>query len=657
MSFWDNNKDTFKAVGKATAKGIGRGTVAVSKAGYRTYKNHENKRNGVSETTEYSSSSLGSTTPLTKEQLLTLPTPPKRIPGQPPAVASTQQTQYIPQDQPMQQSVSLPPDMPQRQLPIPVQLSINPSPQTPEQPVNGQTNFQAPKFNYGIRMESDETIEKPKTPLPDVSKFAPPPIHKARGESTAMSKSSGKSTSGTATESVTKLEHSPSPALSADIDTLKFVAPPKPYRADSPANTKPSIQKPSPPPRLPARENTPLLNLVNSVNPINSGNDSILPTSETKKPPKPPKPIKKPQLMPSNPPPYRPSEVKVENTNLETTSLSEMPIIQPKPVSTTIAQPVTVTSEPEVKKTPPIKPKPKQLKPKPALKPKLNEKPTSLSPPPPPPPVRNYTRAPAAAPSNTPPKLDLQIETGWFAKSPLQLPTDLNGLNYSTSKQTTSQIVNGIHKETHQMNLSVRLKDLLIIKYIIIWQDDNINSAIIETKDFIPSPLTTPITNSDLVTYNHQFGEYIASWCEHHKQQQVGRGECWDLAKEALEKGCGKHAFVSTYTVHGYPILEIQGTESGITGKPQLDEIRRGDILQFETCTFYNQALKRTSTAGDPDHTSVVLRKDGDKLIVAEQNVNGARYVVEGEVVIRDLIKGKLVCYRAMPLVWGGDLN
>ena len=44
MSFWDNNKDSFKSAGKSTFKGITSGTKAVGQAGYRTYKKNEAKR-------------------------------------------------------------------------------------------------------------------------------------------------------------------------------------------------------------------------------------------------------------------------------------------------------------------------------------------------------------------------------------------------------------------------------------------------------------------------------------------------------------------------------------------------------------------------------------------------------------------------------------
>ena len=136
---------------------------------------------------------------------------------------------------------------------------------------------------------------------------------------------------------------------------------------------------------------------------------------------------------------------------------------------------------------------------------------------------------------------------------------------------------------------------------------------------------------------------------------KVATGECWDVAQKALQKGCGNHAFVSTYYHHGFPILTATGSPSGPSySASPLDEIRRGDILQFKSCTFTSSA--GTQIVGDPDHTSVVLEVASGVIHVGEQNVNGKRYVVRGKYVVENLKKGTLTVYRSMPRAWGGDL-
>lgn len=208
-------------------------------------------------------------------------------------------------------------------------------------------------------------------------------------------------------------------------------------------------------------------------------------------------------------------------------------------------------------------------------------------------------------------------------------------------------------------NITVRLKDLSIISYKFEYNNTNVKDVDVVIDNFVPSPLEKIPTKQELVANHERFGEYVAGWCEHHRGKTVGRGECWDLAKEALQKGCGNYAFVSTYVIHGYPILQVANSGSGIhfiNGDQQLDEIRRGDILQFKTCTFFDPATGVTSTCGQPDHTAVIVRKDGDKLILLEQNLGGRRYVVDGACIIKNLTQGEMYVYRPMPKEWAGEL-
>lgn len=159
------------------------------------------------------------------------------------------------------------------------------------------------------------------------------------------------------------------------------------------------------------------------------------------------------------------------------------------------------------------------------------------------------------------------------------------------------------------------------------------------------------LTKAELKLYATRFGEHVASWCIQHQGQQVLRGECWDLAHDALMKGCGNHAFVSTYTHHGYPILELRGTGSGVgvVHGPE-DEVRPGDILQFKTARF---ALENgVQTAGDPDHTAVVVEKQEERIMVLEQNVLGVRHVVPGSYVFKNIVEGSVVVYRPVPAEW-----
>lgn len=237
---------------------------------------------------------------------------------------------------------------------------------------------------------------------------------------------------------------------------------------------------------------------------------------------------------------------------------------------------------------------------------------------------------------------------------PMVLPKSLEGLNYSTSFKYSTQGGIGGMKKTSTREFNVRLKDLSKIKYSFSWVNEDLNLATVKIDEYMPSPIDARVPqNADLVTYSQQYGENVAGYSLHNEGQKVARGECWDLAKFALEEGCGGKAFVSTYYHHGYPILEVHGTPNDPTNmRPQLDDVRRGDILQFKTAKFENKATGSTQTAGDPDHTSVVIDKVGGKIYVLEQNVGGVKIVKRGEYEIANITQGSVVAYRPMPAGW-----
>lgn len=237
---------------------------------------------------------------------------------------------------------------------------------------------------------------------------------------------------------------------------------------------------------------------------------------------------------------------------------------------------------------------------------------------------------------------------------PMLLPKSLEGLNYSTSFMYSTQGGPGGMKKTSTRELNVRLKDLSKIKYKFTWVNEDISLANVAIDHYMPSPIDTRVPqHADLVAYSQQYGENVAGYSLHHEGQQAGRGECWDLAKFALEQGCGNQAFVSTYYHHGLPILEVHGTPNGpMMMRPQLDEVRRGDILQFNSAKFENKATGSTQTAGDPDHTSVVIDKVGEKIYVAEQNLGSVKIVKRGEYEIGNITQGSVAAYRPMPAGW-----
>ncbi|GEQ66786.1 hypothetical protein JCM33374_g449 [Metschnikowia sp. JCM 33374] len=273
---------------------------------------------------------------------------------------------------------------------------------------------------------------------------------------------------------------------------------------------------------------------------------------------------------------------------------------------------------------------------------------SSAASPPPPPPTRNYSRVPAQElpTARSKPDLDLELSTGWFANvtSPLVLPDALSGLNYSTTYQTSTRTFPGGTIHESMRSIDVRFKDLSRAIYNIKWSNENFSGAGVELVKFVPSPIENNApTKKELMEYSEKFGNYVASWCLHREGQKVGTGECWDLARDALAKGCGKHAFVSQYYHHGYPVLELAGTSSGasVSRGPE-DEIRVGDILQFKSAILHYKDTGVTQSVGSPDHTAVVYEKERDVVRVLEQNVQGVKIVRKGEYILGNMTSGSV---------------
>ncbi|CAH2350473.1 altered inheritance of mitochondria protein 3 [[Candida] railenensis] len=494
-----------------------------------------------------------------------------------------------------------------------------------------------------------------------------------------------------------------------DLKTeVKKAAPPKPAKLQKP-------QVPANPPpyedTVPSKENTPPPMAPRPS--ISSESIPVMPNfaaeiaakqSKPTKPekpaipgkPKPPKPVslqskneKAPESTTRPSVGVHKSQNEIHQANIAA-SLEKMqlgsrtpPSVKPKPNHSSTHTPPSITPKASSATEPPIKPKP-VVKPKPPVphKPSAEssissshlKSQTEVSPPPqeqhvnllqeqrvaspvpPPPPSRNYRRTAMTLPpkEEEPSELDLELQTGWFANTtgaPLQIPKALQGLDNASSLQQSSTGTSTSYERKYR----VRNKDLALTTYTIKWKDNDIANATLCVEKVLPSPLKAQPAPSkmELVNAHQQFGEYVAGWCEHHYGQQVGRGECWDLAHDALEKGCGKHAFVSTYYHHGYPILQLD--DGSVTSGPH-DDIKRGDILQFKSCIFVDAALGQTKTVGMPDHTSVVLSNDGNSILVAEQNVNNVRTVVQGTYNLRHMTKGQVTAYRPMPKAWAGSL-
>lgn len=153
--------------------------------------------------------------------------------------------------------------------------------------------------------------------------------------------------------------------------------------------------------------------------------------------------------------------------------------------------------------------------------------------------------------------------------------------------------------------------------------------------------------------------------------QQVGNGECWTLAFDALNavasscRSAGQEPCMSSQgVVHGsliYSNLPSSSDPSSRVVNPPggviAAGVARGDIVQYLSAHF-KRPNGCQSWAGAPDHTAVITGVDRDgALSIVQQNVGGVKRVSEGTCDISELVGGEIRVFRAVGESWAGVLD
>jgi hypothetical protein len=115
--------------------------------------------------------------------------------------------------------------------------------------------------------------------------------------------------------------------------------------------------------------------------------------------------------------------------------------------------------------------------------------------------------------------------------------------------------------------------------------------------------------------------------------KKVDRGECWDLAAQALNKAGAKWD-----GMYGF----------GRLIDPKQEAILPGDILQFEGVTMERRTEGGAERYSFMRHTAVVTAVHGpEEITIAHQNFGPTgRKVSSLRLQLGDLVKGKLLFYR-----------
>lgn len=149
---------------------------------------------------------------------------------------------------------------------------------------------------------------------------------------------------------------------------------------------------------------------------------------------------------------------------------------------------------------------------------------------------------------------------------------------------------------------------------------------------FFTHPVNTPLP-SDLL--HLELNDKVLSFVGTVLGTTVGRGECWDLAQQALDINLADWTRPTSF---GRPL------------NPDKDEIKAGDIIQFrsvKTTEHLPDGGTRWETLGAPDHTAVIYRVLGKKrYTLAHQNIGGKRTVMTSNINLANVTGGKYRIYR-----------
>lgn len=301
---------------------------------------------------------------------------------------------------------------------------------------------------------------------------------------------------------------------------------------------------------------------------------------------------------------------------------------------------------PRVQKKPPPPPPPLKKKPPPPAPPPARSSPPPLVPSRPPAVPRHTRPAPAPSPVHQhgcslpnsgypqhllpelPSDLDLCLRSEWFTTNPVRLPPSIQDNPNKSLRYSTSWVRNAAGRTKHTLVIAVLWTTNLSSTKIRLTWDASAPAATVQcTQRHFPPP---PALSSSELAALAAIGPEVVQWCRDRMGTQVGNGECWTLAHEALRATPG--VMESQQTSHGACILSHYApspvAECGV-------DIAAGDILQFWRAkwSFPNGSWK---TAGDPDHTAVVtaaLRQPNGTWVcqVLEQNVGGVKRVMTGE--------------------------
>jgi hypothetical protein len=155
-------------------------------------------------------------------------------------------------------------------------------------------------------------------------------------------------------------------------------------------------------------------------------------------------------------------------------------------------------------------------------------------------------------------------------------------------------------------------------------------------------------------------GERIVAFCQEHKGEQVGDGECATLANHALRaagaRGRGNdNPNKSDYT-WGSRVFTIEGQEDTPKTEGKSIDIKAGDIIQLRDVKFKGRRPGGTYSMSFPHHTAIVagVEDGGQTVHIFHQNFGGKKIVMNATYKLGDLKEGWMRFYRPVLKIGSG---
>ncbi|KAG0652203.1 altered inheritance [Hyphodiscus hymeniophilus] len=263
--------------------------------------------------------------------------------------------------------------------------------------------------------------------------------------------------------------------------------------------------------------------------------------------------------------------------------------------------------------------------------------------------------------------LDLDLKSLWFTKQPVAFPpASINRLPGSRTYASSSGWSSTGVRKTYTFIGAIRDTTTLGTTIVrLTWDGSNPGVTVKAQQRHVPPP--RKLSRSELEAYRDQYSDAVAAWSESQIGRQVGNGECWTLANNALIAvggQCSSRGQVpcmpsQSYT-HGHIVYSFIPAKSPYPeprGGLLEAGIARGDIIQLLSAHFKSPDGGQ-KWAGAPDHTAVITGVGPNEVLrVVESNAGGVKTVQKGEYNMKEMVKGEVRIFRAVGTDWAGELD